>query len=209
MDCSSAGFSVHGILQARIPEWVAMLMPSSRWSSYPGMKPMFLLSPALAGEFLGSTWEAHIFPLDFQYIYCPKDIWRGQKMIIFIFAQFAAIWSLKTFLFCHFSTNILFFVQKLCELHVLTTPLSYLWLNSLVCVHDTCITKMSVCSFYAKFSLVSLICMVPVREPRHIKKKRIILFSLQHVPLLKDGVLWHTWSSFDMMVKLSRTLLGL
>ena len=116
---------------------------------------------------------------------------------------------LKTFLFCHFSTNILFFVQKLCELHVLTTPLSYLWLNSLVCVHDTCITKMSVCSFYAKFSLVSLICMVPVREPRHIKKKRIILFSLQHVPLLKDGVLWHTWSSFDMMVKLSRTLLGL
>ena len=28
MDCSPPGFSVHGILQARIPEWVAM--PSSR-----------------------------------------------------------------------------------------------------------------------------------------------------------------------------------
>jgi len=33
MDCSPPGFTVHGILQARIPEWVAML--SSRGSSQP------------------------------------------------------------------------------------------------------------------------------------------------------------------------------
>ena len=33
MDCSPPGFSVHGILQARILEWVAM--PSSRESSWP------------------------------------------------------------------------------------------------------------------------------------------------------------------------------
>ena len=33
MDCSPAGYSVHGILQARILEWVAML--SSRGSSWP------------------------------------------------------------------------------------------------------------------------------------------------------------------------------
>ena len=33
MDCSSPGSSVHGILQARILEWVAM--PSSRRSSWP------------------------------------------------------------------------------------------------------------------------------------------------------------------------------
>ena len=33
MDCSPLGFSVHGILQARILEWVAM--PSSRGSSQP------------------------------------------------------------------------------------------------------------------------------------------------------------------------------
>ena len=33
MDCSLAGSSVHGILQARILEWVAM--PSSRGSSWP------------------------------------------------------------------------------------------------------------------------------------------------------------------------------
>ena len=34
MDCSTPGSSVHGILQARIMEWVAML--SSRGSSWPG-----------------------------------------------------------------------------------------------------------------------------------------------------------------------------
>ena len=33
MDCSSTGFSVHGILQARILEWVAI--PYSRGSSWP------------------------------------------------------------------------------------------------------------------------------------------------------------------------------
>ena len=33
MDCSPPGFSVHGILQARVLEWVAM--PSSRESSWP------------------------------------------------------------------------------------------------------------------------------------------------------------------------------
>jgi len=33
MECSLPGFSVHGILQARILEWVAM--PSSRGSSQP------------------------------------------------------------------------------------------------------------------------------------------------------------------------------
>ena len=33
MDCSPPGSSVHRILQARIPEWIAM--PSSRGSSQP------------------------------------------------------------------------------------------------------------------------------------------------------------------------------
>ena len=49
MDCSPPGSSVHGILQARILEWVAM--PSSRESSNPGIKPMSLISPILAGRF--------------------------------------------------------------------------------------------------------------------------------------------------------------
>ena len=37
---SPPGFSVHGILQARILEWVAM--PSSRESSHPGIEPACL-----------------------------------------------------------------------------------------------------------------------------------------------------------------------
>ena len=60
MDLSPSGSSVHGILQARILEWVAM--PSS------GIKPMMLQSPALARGFFttNTTWEAkywgtHVF----------------------------------------------------------------------------------------------------------------------------------------------------
>ena len=60
MDRSLPGSSVHGILQARILEWVAM--PFSRGSSDPGIKPMSLMSPALAGGFFttSTTWEAPI-----------------------------------------------------------------------------------------------------------------------------------------------------
>ena len=42
MDCSPADSSVHGVLQAVILEWVAML--SSRGSSDHGIKPMPLAS---------------------------------------------------------------------------------------------------------------------------------------------------------------------
>ena len=57
MDCSPPGSSVHGILQARILEWIAM--SSSRGSS-PGIKPTSLTSPELAGGFFTTnvTWEA-------------------------------------------------------------------------------------------------------------------------------------------------------
>ena len=57
VDCSPPGSSVHGILQARILEWVAM--PSSRGSSHPGSESASFLSPALAGVFFTSAiWEA-------------------------------------------------------------------------------------------------------------------------------------------------------
>ena len=58
LDSSPPGFSVYGILQARILEWVCM--PSSRGSSNPGIKPMSLMSPKLAGRFFttSTTWEA-------------------------------------------------------------------------------------------------------------------------------------------------------
>ena len=46
MDCSLPGFSVHGILQARTLEWVAMPPPGGLPD--PGIEPA---SPALAGRF--------------------------------------------------------------------------------------------------------------------------------------------------------------
>ena len=50
MDHSPPGFSVHGILQARILEWVAM--PSSRGSSWPRDQICIsYMSSALASEF--------------------------------------------------------------------------------------------------------------------------------------------------------------
>ena len=59
MECSLPGSSVHGILQARILEWVAM--PSSRGSSR--WNPSLLHLPALAGGFFttSATWEAQIY----------------------------------------------------------------------------------------------------------------------------------------------------
>ena len=61
MDCSPLGSSVHGILQARILEWVAI--PSSRGSSGPRNQNHVSNAgdPALAdGLFTTSTtWEAH------------------------------------------------------------------------------------------------------------------------------------------------------
>ena len=45
MDYSSPGSSVHGILQARILEWVAFPPPGDR--PHPGFEPMSLASPVL------------------------------------------------------------------------------------------------------------------------------------------------------------------
>jgi len=55
---SPTGSSVHGILQARILEGVAM--PSSRGSPNPGIELGSLTSPTMAGRFFTSrtTWEA-------------------------------------------------------------------------------------------------------------------------------------------------------
>ena len=53
MNCSSPGSSVHGILQARILEWIAF--SSSRGSSPRGDQTQFLAYPALAGRFFTSS----------------------------------------------------------------------------------------------------------------------------------------------------------
>ena len=58
MDCSPSAASVHGILQARILEWVAM--PASRGSSWPRDWTRVSQSPASAGGLFttSATWEA-------------------------------------------------------------------------------------------------------------------------------------------------------
>ena len=53
MDCSPPGSHVHGILQARILEWVTI--PSPGDLSNPGMEPASLMSPALAGKFFTTS----------------------------------------------------------------------------------------------------------------------------------------------------------
>ena len=60
MNCSLQDSYVHGILQERILELVAL--PSSRESSWPRDPAASLMSPALAGMFFttSTTWEAHV-----------------------------------------------------------------------------------------------------------------------------------------------------
>ena len=58
MDCGPPGSSVHGILQARTLEWVAM--PSSGDLCYSGVETESLTSPALASMLFttSATWGA-------------------------------------------------------------------------------------------------------------------------------------------------------
>ena len=61
MGCSPPGSSVHGTLQARKLEWVAM--PSSRGLPNPGIERISLISPALTGGLFMRLCENPHFPL--------------------------------------------------------------------------------------------------------------------------------------------------
>ena len=61
MDYSPPGSSVHGILQARKPEWVTIPSPPGDLPE-PRMEPASLTTPAMAGRFFttsttGKPWE--------------------------------------------------------------------------------------------------------------------------------------------------------
>ena len=60
MDCSLPGSSVHGILQARILEWVAI--PFSRGSFWPRDWTYVFLSPTVAGRFFptSTAWKPSV-----------------------------------------------------------------------------------------------------------------------------------------------------
>jgi len=64
VDWRLPGFSLYGIPQARILEWVAILSPGDLPN--PGIKPTSLMSPALAGRFFttSATWGAQGTGLD-------------------------------------------------------------------------------------------------------------------------------------------------
>ena len=64
MDCSPPGFSVHGIFQARILEWVAILF--SRHLPDPGMEPT---SPAWQAESLLLRHQGNSFYFGSKGIY--------------------------------------------------------------------------------------------------------------------------------------------
>ena len=65
MDCSPPGSSVHGILQARAPEWAAM--PSSRGSSWPRKWTQISCNSCIAGRFFATQPPRKpIFPKDME-----------------------------------------------------------------------------------------------------------------------------------------------
>ena len=80
------GSSVHGILQARILEWVAM--PSSRESPGPRGLTLCLKFLALAGGFLTTsfTWEAQVKDLpsngDKQFLKIKQRVGGGYCLIV-------------------------------------------------------------------------------------------------------------------------------
>ena len=63
MDCSPPGPSVHGILQARMLEWVAFLSLGALPN--PGIEPM---SPALTGRFFTTEPPGKVKMEDFMYL---------------------------------------------------------------------------------------------------------------------------------------------
>ena len=80
VDCSPPGFSVHGILQARILEWVAA--PSYR-GIFPTQGSNPLMSPALAGGFFttSSAWKCSEDPPHIiLYSFCMSfPFWKLEK----------------------------------------------------------------------------------------------------------------------------------
>ena len=80
VDCSQPGSSVHGILQARILECIAV--PPPRDLPNPGIKPTSLTSPALASRFFTTrtTREAHE-NLSTQFMKSEKKVLVAQSCL--------------------------------------------------------------------------------------------------------------------------------
>ena len=83
MNYSSPGSSVHGILQARILEW--LLCPPPGDLPNPGIKPTSLIIPALAGGFFTTkaTWEAteQFRKKIMMYVSIKRRVWYNYTFI--------------------------------------------------------------------------------------------------------------------------------
>ena len=93
MDCRPPGSSVHGALQARILEWVAM--PSSRGSSQPGVRTCIsyvscigrwvlchlyhLGSPWVQLKMQGSSCKSSVLRSTSEEYQAPKSAWLGLR----------------------------------------------------------------------------------------------------------------------------------
>ena len=100
MDCSPPGSSVHGILQARILEWVAM--PSSRDLPDPGIKLMSPASPALWADCLPLSHQGspddkltsnQTFLYRLYFWMCKENCWKYSTLC-------PEIWMRKLGIFC-------------------------------------------------------------------------------------------------------------
>ena len=93
MDYSPPGSSVHGILQARKLEWVAI--PSSKGSSQPrDQTRVSLTAPTLAGRFFttSTTWEAPFF-IYFALMFVGKQD-RTEKQAPGVLTSYQNTWIL-------------------------------------------------------------------------------------------------------------------
>ena len=111
MDCSPPGSSVHGILQARVLDWV--VMPSSRGSSWSRDGTcVFLLSLALAGGFFTSK------PLGNPEASCKSDLFLVDSRTWYMTALDSVFYEFGFFLasrvnICYFCPPVFFpYVKK-------------------------------------------------------------------------------------------------
>ena len=101
MVCTLPGSSVHGTLQARILEWVAM--PSSWWSAWLRDGTLSLKSRALAGELFTASasypdWKNTnaLFYLYNQWVHFPPSQKKSEDVVLTCFSRMRA-WLLGHF----------------------------------------------------------------------------------------------------------------
>ena len=80
MDCCPPGSIVHGNLQARILEWVAIF--SSRGSSRPRDWTFVSCGSCIAGRFFTSHWGSPLFLIGNARLECCLGVWKRSQSLI-------------------------------------------------------------------------------------------------------------------------------